>query len=186
MTEQRVLGERGRTLEEEFFRKEEAKILERMRGEKQARITREELSKATGIVDAAALDGLVSLGLSPATLSALSLVPLVEVAWASGGVDADERKAVLQAALDVGLDRQNQDLLGSWLTHAPEGSLLKAWKSYVGTICGALPPEQRERLKSELIGRARRVAAASGGLLGIGKISKEEEAVLQDLTKTFA
>jgi hypothetical protein len=183
--EERVLGERGRTLEEEFFRKEEAKILERMRAEKQVQLTREELSRVTGIVDAASLDGLMGLGLSPATLSALSLVPLVEVAWASGGVDADERKAVLQAAKETGLDGANQDLLASWLSHAPDRSLLDAWKRYAATIGGSLSAPQRERMKSELIGRARKVASASGGLLGIGKISKEEEAVLQELAKAF-
>lgn len=183
---ERVLGDRGRTLEEEFFRKEEAKILERMRAQKAAAITREELTRATGISDAAALDALLSLGLSPATLAALSLVPLVEVAWASGGVDAAERKAVLAAAGETGIDAASRDLLASWLTHAPDRALLEAWKGYVATMSKSLEPAQRERLKSELVGRARKVASASGGVLGIGKISKEEDAVLQELSKAFA
>lgn len=183
--EQRVLGERGRTLEEEFFRKEEAKILERMRAQKAAQLTREELSRATGIADPAALDALMAQGLSPATLTALSLVPLVEVAWASGDVDASERKAVLAAAADTVSDAASRDLLASWLTHAPDRALLEAWKGYVATMSKSLPPAERERLKSELIGRARKVASASGGMLGIGKISKEEEAVLQDLSAAF-
>lgn len=184
--EERVLGERGRTLEEEFFRKEEAKILERMRAAKRAALTREELRQATGIADEAALDRLAGLGLSPATLSALALVPLVEVAWASGGVDAGEKQAVLQAAKDTGLDAESRDLLASWLSHAPDRALLEAWKSYVSTITRELAAPQRETFKSEILGRARKVAASSGGLLGIGKISKEEEAVLRELAQAFA
>jgi hypothetical protein len=184
--EERVLSERGRTLEEEFFRKEEAKILERMRAAKRAALTREELRRATGIADEAALDRLAALGLSSATLSALALVPLVEVAWATGGVDANERKAVLQAAADSGLDAAGQDLLASWLSHAPDRALLEAWKSYVSTIARELTVPQRELLKSELLGRARKVAASSGGVLGLGKISKQEEAVLKELAQAFA
>ncbi len=183
--EENVLGERGKALENEFFRKEEAKILERMRAQKQKELTREQLSKATGITDEAGLDRLASMGLGPQTLAALALVPLVEVAWASGAVESEEKKLVLQAAKELGLDGSSQDLLASWLAHAPDRALVDAWRSYIATIAQTLTAEQREKLKNEFLGRARSVAGASGGVLGLGKVSKAEEDKLKELARAF-
>ena len=183
--EDHILGQRGRTLEEEFFRKEEAKLLERLRSQKQQQVTREALQQATGIRDQAAIERLLGMGLSLQTLAALALVPLVEVAWASGGVESQERKLILEAAKDVGLDSASQELLASWLQHAPDRSLLEAWRSYVGTLCKDLAPAQREIMKKEVVGRARKVAGAAGGLLALGKVSKEEQKVLGELEAAF-
>ena len=41
------------------------------------------------------------------------------------------------------------------------------------------------RLKENLVGRARTVAEAAGGFLGIGAISTEEESVLGELEGAF-
>ena len=183
--DEHVLGQRGRTLEDEFFRKEEAKLLERMRTQRKQQVTREELQKATGITDAATLDRLTGMGLALETLTALALVPLVEVAWASGGVEPEERKLVLQAAKDGGLEGASQELLASWLRHPPDRALIDAWRNYVGTLCRDLTPEQRDTMKEEVLGRARTVAAVAGGLLGIGKVSRAEEKMLQDLATAF-
>ena len=44
----------------------------------------------------------------------------------------------------------------------------------------------RGALKEDLLGRARAVAEAAGGLLGFGnKVSKSEQAVLDDLEEAF-
>jgi hypothetical protein len=40
-------------------------------------------------------------------------------------------------------------------------------------------------MKEEVIGRARTVAAVAGGLLGIGKVSRDEEKMLQELATAF-
>ncbi|HTF88669.1 MAG TPA: hypothetical protein VK843_09685 [Planctomycetota bacterium] len=183
--EDHVLGGRGRTLEEEFFRKEEAKLLERLRAQKQKLVTREGLQQATGISDSAAIDRLLAMGISPQTLTALALVPLVQVAWASGGVEIAERKLILEAAKDAGLDSAGQELLASWLAHAPDRALLDAWRGYVSTMCKEVAPQQRETMKTELLGRARKVAGASGGMLALGSVSKEEQKVLKELESAF-
>jgi hypothetical protein len=41
-------------------------------------------------------------------------------------------------------------------------------------------------VRNELLRRARSVAEASGGILGIGKISASEEKVLADIEATFS
>jgi hypothetical protein len=53
---------------------------------------------ASGITDDALLDKLVALNLHGETLAALSLDPLVMVAWADGHIDKGERIALLSAA----------------------------------------------------------------------------------------
>ena len=44
----------------------------------------------------------------------------------------------------------------------------------------------KDKLKQELLGRARTVAESAGGFLGIGKISSEEEDKLEELARAFS
>ena len=77
-----TLEERGRALENQFFDKENKAKLAAMKSKLEGQQTREELRKASGMTDEAVLDKLVSLGLRGNTIAALSLVPLIYVAWA--------------------------------------------------------------------------------------------------------
>jgi hypothetical protein len=53
-------------------------------------------------------------------------------------------------------------------------------------LCAALKPGEKRALRDELLGRARQVAEATGGFLGLGnKISPEEQVVLDELAKVF-
>ncbi len=141
------------------------------------------------INDDETLRQLVDLDIGSDTLAALSLVPLVEVAWADGNVDADEREAILAAAESQGLKRNSASgkLLGQWLAAKPDPAMLSAWKEYVRALSARLKGEERRMaLKQGLLGRARAVAEASGGFLGFGsKVSDSEQAVLDDLERAF-
>ena len=114
---QHILGERGKTLEDEFFRKEDARLIEKLRELKAKEATREELSRVSGIKNAAILDRLIQLGVHAETLVALSIVPLTEVAWADGAIDAKEEQAILDRAAKSGVTpgSVSYDLLKSWL-----------------------------------------------------------------------
>jgi hypothetical protein len=49
-----------------------------------------------------------------------------------------------------------------------------------------LGESERESLKNQILGRARSVAEATGGFLGLGsRISNEEEIILAELAKAF-
>src|SRR5690606_16137794 len=56
-----ALHERGRSSEEEFFRREDAKLLDKLRALKNAETTRELISRATGITNKERLDKLMEL-----------------------------------------------------------------------------------------------------------------------------
>src|SRR4030095_2790447 len=129
----------------------------------------------------------VGLGLKANTIAALSLVPLIEVAWADGEIQDNERNAILQGAhgkgLEVGSD--GYDLLQSWLKKQPKGDLFDAWQAYIKALTGQLNDEQNKLLKNQIVGFAKMVAAAAGGFLGIGKVSASEEKVLARIESAF-
>ena len=185
--DQHILGERGKTLEDEFFRKEDARLIEKLRELKAKEATREELSRIAGIKNTAILDRLIQLGVHAETLVALSIVPLAEVAWADGAIDAKEEQAILDRAAKSGITpgSTSYDLLKSWLERRPEPRLLTAWIHMVQGINENLTPEQVEALRGGLVERARAVASASGGVLGVGKISTAEAEMIRQLESAF-
>jgi hypothetical protein len=116
-------------------------------------------------------------------------VPLVAVAWADGTLDESERRAVVSALGSAGIaaDSPPGQLVQSWLASAPPVALLDAWKTYTAALCQQLSAADRVSLRRGVLDRARAVAEAAGGFLGLGtKTSRAEEEVLQTLEKTFA
>lgn len=182
-----LLEDRRKALEEVFFRKES----ERLRSELQIRRERENrahsLGEASGITDQDLLARLVGLGIEAETVAALSLVPLVEVAWADGKMEEQERDAILRGARASGIEAgtPSDGLLELWTRERPPAGLMASWKSYIGAMAGELSAEQRWRLEETLIGRARAVAEAAGGFLGIGRVSASEESVLEEMKRAF-
>jgi hypothetical protein len=182
------LGDRKKALEESFFAKQNAALLERMREQRENQAHAEDLARASGIRDPEVIEKLVALGLDAASWAALSLVPLVEVAWADGSLDARERNAILSAAADHGIapGSPSQALLDSWLAARPQPELFAAWGAYATELAARLGGPERAALHDEIVERARRVANAAGGLLGIASTSEEEKRVLAALEKPFA
>ena len=189
MSSDDFLRKRGRALEESFFERRNRELLEQMQQQLSAQERKESLSAASGITNEALLDELVAMNLGAETLAALSLVPLVEVAWADGQIEPQERQCVLDAAKESGLRQSDPSyqLLNQWLQNKPQDNLLTVWKDYVRAMATQLSDETRQTLKDDLLGRARDVAEAAGGLLGLGrKVSKAEQAMLDELEAAFA
>jgi hypothetical protein len=181
-----ILHDRGRSLEDEFFRREDQRLIARLSELRAAEATREALSKASGITKPAVLEKLMELGIRAETVAALSIVPLVEVAWADGTLDAKERRAVVERA-GIARDSTAGALLEAWLDRRPDPKLLSAWTHLVQAMSDQLGPDGTARLKTELLEGARAVAAAAGGLFGVGsKISASEAAMLAKLEAAFS
>ncbi len=183
------LGDRRRALEDEFFRRQERELLQQLRSTQEETSGQAALASATGLSDSAVLHTLSTLGITPDTLLALGLVPLVVVAWADGALDARERQAIVSGLSAAGLaaDSPAAQLVHSWLSAPPPASLLAAWSSYTADLAAQLTPEERVHLRESVLGRARAVAEAAGGFLGFGsRISSAEEALLQQLATVFA
>jgi hypothetical protein len=182
------LGDRKRAMEEEFFRKHEKALIERLRAERSRQTAREALAAASGVTDPAALDRLVALGIDPDTLLALRLVPLVAVAWADGQLDPRERQAVLSALAAAGVAPASAayGLVQGWLQSPPPPTMLQAWASYASGLSASLPPAERATLRTTVMGQARAVAETAGGFLGVGKVSAAEEETLARMERALA
>ena len=182
-----TLEERGRALENQFYEKENQQKLAAMKVKLDGQKTKDELRKASGMTDDAVLDKLVGLGLRGNTIAALSLVPLIQVAWADGVIQANERTAILQGAHGKGLEQGNPgyELLETWLKTQPEDDLFTAWEAYIKALASQLNDEQNRLLKNQIVGFAKMVAASAGGFFGIGKVSAQEEKVLHRIEAAF-
>jgi hypothetical protein len=182
------LSDRKRALEEAFFRKQENALLNQLRAEQAKESTQEELAAATGIQDSTVLHTLSTLGITSDTFLALGLVPLVAVAWADGALDDKERRAIVAGLDAAGIVANSPagQLVQGWLSHPPPASMLEAWSSYTSALAAELSPTERNNLRDSVLGRARAVAEAAGGILGFGnRVSPAEAELLQKLAKVF-
>jgi hypothetical protein len=183
-----ALEERGKALENQFYEKQDKEKLAVMKEKLEDQASKDDLRKASGMTDDAVLEKLVHLGLKANTIAALSLVPLIEVAWADGEIQDNERTAILQGAHGKGLEQGSDgyELLQSWLKKQPSSELLEAWEAYIKALASQLNDEQNRLLKNQIVGFAKMVAAAAGGFLGIGRVSASEEKVLARIESAFA
>ena len=182
------LGDRRKSLEESFFAKQDAKLLERCARSARSSRAIAALASASQISDPELLEKLVDLGIDAASWTALSLVPLVEVAWADGAIEPQEREAILAAAAEHGVEpgSPGRALLESLLDHAAGARAVRG----LGRLCDrARGQAQRRRARdaaTRIVERARKVAQSAGGMLGIASISDAEKRVIAALEKPFA
>jgi hypothetical protein len=182
------LGDRKKALEAAFFAKQNAALLERLRVQHQRESRKEQLQSVCDLRDPELLEKLVDLGVDAESWAALSLVPLVEVAWADGALEPREREAILDAAAEEGIapGSPGQALLDSWLGARPQPSLFATWGAYATGLAAKLDAAQRAELRRDIVERASKVAKAAGGLLGLATVSEAEKRVLAALEKPFA
>jgi tellurite resistance protein len=174
----------ARALEEAFFTKENARLLEQLKEKKK----REALREVVQIEDDAFLDRLIELGIGPETVLALTLVPLIAVAWADGTLDGRERDAIIKAAEEKGVSPETagHQLLETWLSRRPDQGLFDSWKQYVRDIWGTFTDDERSRMRERTLDWSLAVAEASGGFLGLtSKVSPSERAVIKELEKVL-
>jgi hypothetical protein len=181
------LDERSRALEAAFFPSHASDYREAIRLREQELVAVGALREASGIAEEATLRRLAGLGIRAETLAALTMIPIVEVAWADGEMDARERDAILVGAESVGIEpgSASHGLLRIWTEDPPAPDLLDAWREFIRALGGELEDAERGRLRERLVGRARSVAEAAGGILGVDPVSPAEKQVLASLDRAF-
>lgn len=175
--------ERRKALENAYFHKQDSALLDQLRERMERLEGKTKLAAATGLQDESLLDRLVALQVEPESLSALRLVPLVEVAWADGTVHLRQREAVLAAADKAGVSPGTlaYETLERWLSSRPSPELLQAWKDYVHVQAQQMDRSALEAMRNDVMDRALFVAEAAGGILGFHKVAREERAMLEKL-----
>ena len=125
------LNNAGKSLEDAFFAKEDARLLAQLR----AKVTRDERRKALRDVimvqDEGLVDHLLDLGINPETVLAVTLIPLAMVAWADGSIEPKEREAIQRSAAEKGIAPGSvaEKVLNTWLTDPLGADLVDTWKT---------------------------------------------------------
>ena len=181
------LRQAGKALEDSFFVKENARLLKKLKEKEAEAAKRQSFKDIANIENEVLIDALIELDIEPHEIAALSLVPLVEVAWADGAIQSRERKAIIKAAEEGGIEAgsENHDLLENWLGTKPGPELMKTWKVYAHALLERLDDVVGSELKKRLMTRTTEIAEAAGGFLGIGAISDSEQRVLDELARAF-
>ena len=177
----------GKSMEELFFFEKEQSLIEARKELAKMQETKENLAKVSGITNEAVLEKLIALEIRPETLATLFVVPLVEVAWADGEMQDEERDKLFKLAEKSGLKTGsiNPKMVTSWLKQKPDPALMEAWVHYIQALCGRLSDAERRALKKDVMADARAIASAAGGFLGFGKLSPAEQDVLNKLEAAF-
>jgi hypothetical protein len=179
------LKERERALENAWFKQRENELIERLRAQRDREARVKALAEACGIRDEGVLRSLVGLGIDAEAVAALALVPLVAVGWADGECGVTERRAILDAAHEAGIDRgqPGYELLEQWLTTRPAPQLFKTWIDFAHAMRDQLDEDQRDAIRHDFVERARQVAEVVGGVLNLGlHVSRKELSVLDEIS----
>jgi hypothetical protein len=182
MPEDHPLAERGRSLEEEYFRARDRELIEKMKRAAAADQARQQLHDRTGLQDPELVKELEALGFTPDTVDLLPFVPLIQVAWAEGGVSDAERKLVTRLARSRGISEGSAaDLqLIDWLENQPSADVFVRAMRLVRALL-ASPAQQTAMTADDLVKYSENIAEASGGIFGLKRISAEERTVLDAL-----
>ena len=183
MTEHDSLAERGRALEEEYFRKRDLELIEKMRQAAAAAEARAGLGAKTGIQDPALLDELRDLGFTPDTVILLPLVPLLEIAWAESGITGAERELIVKLARQRGVEENSaaDAQLHQWMTTRPGAAVFAQASRLIAAMLGSGSEQVTGGWSADdLVAHCEKIAAASGGIFGLrlGSISPEEKSLL--------
>jgi hypothetical protein len=183
MAERDGLSDQGRKREEDYFRKRDRELIERMRQAAAAEQSRRELEAKTGLQDPEMLRDLQELGFTPDTIALLPIVPILQVAWAEGGVSDAERKLIVQLARARGIAAGSaaDGQLNEWIERRPSADVFSSATRLIRAMLDR-PTEAVGHLSADdVIKYSESIASASGGLFGIGKISAEERATLAQI-----
>ena len=187
----RIINERERALEDEYFHKEENALLEKLRERGKLEEIAEALAKKLEVEDPDLLHRIIGLGVTLDTGPAFLLAPLVQVAWAEGKVSEREHETVLRLARERGLEETSPAYaqLVEWLRVRPVDALFDTAVKAIKTALAVLAPEERDERIGRIIDACRQIAEVSGGLaklLGLSSgASLEEESLLDAIAATL-
>ncbi|MEM9826459.1 MAG: hypothetical protein AAF958_07710 [Planctomycetota bacterium] len=159
-----------------YFAQLEEQIVDRFKANASQTSSRDELSVHTGIKDPVLLEEIIELGIPPEGLIAFRIYPLVMVAWASEGVDANEREAIRRVASRLGISSESvaRILVDHWTRRPPPKLCMDAWKRYCRHLFSKMSHQSAQQLIDLTRTQMQEIAGASGGILGFNKTSNKE------------
>jgi hypothetical protein len=184
VTDRDAFAERGRSLEEEYFHRKEREVIDKMRVRAAADEQRRRLGEKAGVADEELLNDLQALGYTPETVMMLYLVPVIQTAWAEGGISPKERELIVKAARSRGITEGTpcDQQLNMWLSTRPSEDMFEKSLRAIRTLLQAQPASAREASGKDLLSLATAIASASGGIVGFRAVSPEEQQILKHIS----
>ncbi len=180
MSDKNIFSDRERAIESEYFHKKEQELIQKMRQRAALEEDRRQMAEMTGVADEEVLQVLQELGYSAEIVSLMPIVPLVQVAWAEGGVSPKERESILEIAAARGINPGTpayQKLTG-WLDQEPPREFYDNTLRALRYLTEAVPADMREQSRQSLVEYCTQIAEVSGGILGFGKVSESERQLI--------
>lgn len=181
-------GERDHR-EDAWFRERDRDLIEKLKRDARRRAEREKLAESTGLEpDHAVLEDLQNLGFGEATLKLIHLVPLVQVAWAEGGVSSEERALLTEAARAHGVEEGSEadKTLARWLEARPDEAFFGRTLSVLRILLSVRPEAEQKQSHESLVAMSEELAAIAGGLFGLGKVAAAERQVIDRVAAELA
>jgi hypothetical protein len=178
-----------RKAEEEYFQRQEADLLQRMRERYQEEAKLKQLQGEFGVEDMRILQAFEALGFTRETVVLLHVFPLLQVAWADGNISDREKATIEEAAAIRGIvpGTPAHGLLKRLLDSRPTEEMYEAALRAIMLIDLSMPEERRAQTKENLVSLCLEVARASGGFLGLGNsVSTDEMVALERIAKEIA
>ncbi|MCA9540024.1 MAG: hypothetical protein KC620_14100, partial [Myxococcales bacterium] len=172
-----------RAQEETYFHKKDQELLEKLRTKLMREQAAEGIKAHTGVTDEALLARLAEIGITAETVPVLHLMPLLQVAWADGEIQPDERDLLLEAAHATGVNEgPAREALDAMLKTCPSAEHFAAALDFIRLMLAALPGDKADAARGNLEDLALRIADASGGIFGMfRKIDADERTALHEI-----
>lgn len=179
----------ARRLEDKYFHKKEQELIRKLKERTAREASRKEMSETLDVSDEGIVSALEDLGYNRETVKVLHLFPLVAVAWADGSVSEKERERILAAAGAHGI-KEGTDAYGKlkeWLENRPDEITVSRTLRIIRDLMRFGAGAKHRRSAGDILALCEQVADASGGILGmVGRVSREERAVLRQVAEEFA
>ena len=178
-----IFRDRERGEEDAYFRKQDAKLIAKLRQKAQFSEIAHALAEKLHADEPALLERIQKLGVTLDTGSAFILAPLVEVAWVDGEVSYAERDTILRIATQRGVEPGSADYyqLLDWLAHRPSDEVFRTALEAIRIGVSVLPPDESEQRIATMIKACEEVAQAADWidqLFKLDRVSYSESAVI--------
>src|SRR5262245_5743488 len=151
--EETAMADEQRSREEEYFWRKDQELIAKMRRAAAAEQANRELAAKAGLDDPGLVQELAELGFTIDTVGLLPLMPLIQVAWAEGGVSDAERRLIITFARSRGIaegsaaDRQ----LSAWLAKRPDEQVFARSTRLIRAILASGAPAGASLNPDELV-----------------------------------
>lgn len=174
------MTDEARSREDDYFWRKDQELIEKMRRAAANEQAVREMGTRVGLNDPELVHELAALGFTIDTVDLLPLMPLIQVAWIEGGVSAAEHQLIINLARSRGISEGNaaDRQLSTWLAAPPDAQVFTRSTRLIRAMLSSGTPALADLTPDNLVKYCEEIAAASGGILGMRKVSAEERALL--------